>query len=104
MPRSKILRERAEKRAVAINPVTVALEAGRSRTLIGSDRCAYPHVRELIFQAGGKRRIPGSNKVDIVAKLRGIIGSLQAELSAAQTLLAAQRITIETFEVTHKRS
>lgn len=94
-PRSKILQERSTKRGVAINPVTVALEAGRSRTLIGSDQCAYPHVRELVLQAGGNRRIPNTNKVDIVTKLRGVIGALENELAAAQTLLAAQRITIE---------
>jgi hypothetical protein len=89
------LKRRAAAGQLTINPVTVALEAARSRTLIGSDRCRYPHIRELVLQASGRRQDSGVTKADVVEKLRGVIKTLQGDLASARTLLAAQRITID---------
>jgi hypothetical protein len=91
------LKKRAAAGQLAINAVTVALEAGRSRGLVGCDGCRYAHIRELILQASGHRRVSGVAKADAVEKLRGVIKVLQSDLAAARTLLAAQRITIDTL-------
>jgi hypothetical protein len=97
-PLDPTLKKRAATGRLVINPVTVASEAGRSRTLVGSDDCAYPHIRELILQAGGRRRDDGVTKADIVEKLRSALKTLQEDLDTARTLLAAQRITIDALK------
>lgn len=93
-PKDPTLAKRAKEGRLAINPVTVAKEANRSRTLVGSDNCAYPHIRELILQAGPKERASPTGK-DVIAELRRTIQGLQQDLAVARTLLAAQRITID---------
>jgi hypothetical protein len=92
------LKRRSTSGKLIINPVTVALEAGRSRTLIGGEGCRYPHIRELIFQASGRRQDVGLTKADVVEKLRGVVKTLQEDLAVARTLLAAQRITIDALK------
>ena len=47
-PNDKTLRERAAKKTLRITIATLALEAGRSRTLIGSDDCRYPDIRAKV--------------------------------------------------------
>ncbi|MBT2117786.1 hypothetical protein KK141_17275 [Dyella sp. LX-66] len=98
-PRDSSLLKRVHEGRLVINPVTVALEANRSRTLIGSDSCKYPHIRELVLQAGGR----GSDRPlrqDVITKLRETIKVLQGDLAAARTIMAAQRITIDALSRT----
>jgi len=74
--------------------MTVAREARRSRTLIGSDKCPYPTVRELILQASG-RHAKQVKKPDVVLMLRSKISELQMEVAKARTIIASQRIAME---------
>lgn len=47
-PRNKILKGRSARGKLKVNPSTVALESGHSRTLIGKIDCKYPRVRLAI--------------------------------------------------------
>jgi hypothetical protein len=47
-PRDPDLLKKARLKKLRINATTVAKEAGRARTLIGHDGCAYPRVRAAI--------------------------------------------------------
>ena len=98
-PKHPALLESARKGILTINPLSVSMEARRSRTLIGSEECRYPNIRELVLQAG-----PRSNrtvlKSDVVTKLRETVHVLQEELATARTLLASQRITIDALSRT----
>lgn len=100
-PRNAALSKRAQAGSLKINPSTVAREAGRSRTLIGSEGCAYGSVRRLVLQAGNRdTRGAPETKDDVVTTLRWKIAELQAQLTNARTLLAAQRITIDALSRT----
>jgi hypothetical protein len=99
-PRDPALSKRAREGRLTINPVTVSQEAGRSRTLIGSDNCKYPHIRELVLQAGARRGDRFSSQ-DVITKLRDTVKVLQGDLSAARTIMAAQRITIDALSRTN---
>lgn len=92
-PRDPLLAKRAAHGRLRINPMTVAREAKRSRTLIGSDKCPYPTVRELVLQASG-RHLKQVNKPDVVLTLRSKITELQTEIAKARTIIASQRIAM----------
>lgn len=48
-PKNKDLLVLAKQGKLRISVSTVALEAGRSRTLIGHAKCQYPHVRDKVL-------------------------------------------------------
>ncbi|MCS0627940.1 hypothetical protein NX786_01100 [Telluria mixta] len=48
VPNHPDLLKKARLKKLRINATTVALEAGRARTLIAHDKCAYPRVRAKI--------------------------------------------------------
>lgn len=49
-PATPKLRKAAEAGRLRVNIATVALEAGRSRTLIGHDNCPFPDLRRRILE------------------------------------------------------
>lgn len=49
-PANPKLKNAAEAGRLRVNIVTVALEAGRSRTLIGHDNCPFPDLRRRILE------------------------------------------------------
>lgn len=86
-PKHQRLRALAAKGALRITISSVALEAGRSRTLIGTADCAYPEIRSRILD----RRRPASQRRtqdDIIAQLRRENQSLKAENARIATQLA----------------
>lgn len=93
-PNHPRLVELGKRGCLRVNVSTVALEAGRSRTLIGTDTCRYLTVRRLIQQEGvqGPARI---TQESVINSLRERIADLRGKLQQARSLLAAQRITIE---------
>jgi hypothetical protein len=93
-PLTSELAARAREGRLHINPLTVAREAGRSRTLIGSDECKYPHIRELVLQASERTAHRHSGR-DVMDQLKSAIKELQHQLSTARTIMAAQRIAID---------
>lgn len=83
-PKLKVL---AAKGRLRVNPSSVALEAGRSRTLIGTDDCPYPAIRQRILEL--KRPIAQSRTQDeIISKLRADNKALKAENERIATQLA----------------
>lgn len=78
-PRHKLLKGRSQRGKLKVNPSTVALEAGHSRTLIGKITCRYPRVR-LKIEADQV----SSNAVPVTHT--ELIGSLRS----AKLTLAAQ--------------
>lgn len=86
-PRNQRLKALAAKGALRITVSSVALEAGRSRTLIGTTDCPYPEIRNRILdgrQPIAKRR----TQDDIIAQLRRDNQVLKAENANIATQLA----------------
>lgn len=56
-----------------ITPSSVAREAGRSRTNIGSEECPYPHVREAVLAAMDRGNVASEGRpsaAELVDRLR----------------------------------
>jgi hypothetical protein len=117
-PINKALKAAKAKGALKITISNVALEAGRSRTLIALESCRYPRVREMIKQAkDGITAIPTTH-TQLIERLRASIADLKtqkaqyqaeatvhflarikAEKEAARERAAAARLRVELIEV-----
>lgn len=84
-PTHKRLKAQKAKGALKINISNVALEAGRSRTLIALEQgCRYPRVRELIKQAkSGKSALP-TTLTELTDRLRFDKAELTAQVKKYQ--------------------
>jgi hypothetical protein len=92
-PEHKELKARANAGKLKINISNVALEAGRSRTLIALKDCRYPAVREAVRLAqGGKKALP-TTYTQLIANLR-----------AEKAVLLAEKRLLETALATHVRA
>lgn len=70
-PANKALKIRKNRGSLKFNVSSVALEAGRSRTLIATEKnCRYPRVRELIRQFKAGRTSPPTTNSKLIAELR----------------------------------
>lgn len=83
-PRHHKLAAMAKAGTLKVNATTVALEAGRSRTLIALETCRLPRIRERlrkreVGKGGGTQ--PG--RFNEIARLRGEVQRLQGELAQA---------------------
>ncbi|MDR7049197.1 hypothetical protein J2X54_001645 [Duganella sp. 3397] len=80
-PRNKQLKMRQAKGTLKVNFSSVALEAGRARTLIAlANGCRYPRVRELIKQtAAGRTDLPTTHS-ELIARLRMDKADLQEQV------------------------
>ena len=79
----------AKRGGLRVTIATVAREAGRSRTLIGSENCRYPKVREAVLAAmhnafQGERR---PSAADLVKILRADKATLERHVSILATRL-----------------
>lgn len=82
-PRNPELRRRLqEKGKIKVNVANVAKEADRSRTLIGTERCRFPDVRQAILIA--EQGIP-TGRDTVLADLRRQVAELRTELRACMT-------------------
>jgi len=81
-PRNKELKERAARRALALNPSTVAREAGHSRTLIGKEKdCRYPRVRKKIEEAKVAKNTLPTTYTELIVTLRADKKELSRQLN-----------------------
>lgn len=84
-PTNKKLKAQKAKGTVKVNVSTVALEAGRARTLIAVETgCRYPRVRELVKQIkGGKNALPTTH-TELIQRLRADKADLAAQVKKYQ--------------------
>lgn len=83
-PTNKNLIAQKKKGILKINVSNVALEASRSRTLIGMDSCRYPRVRELIRKAKVGEPAEPRTYSDLVKRLRANISDLKIQVRQYQ--------------------
>lgn len=81
---------RAAKGRLRVTVASVAQEAGVSRTLIGSEKCAYPEVRKAVLDAMGGSNEPGKRRpssADLVNNLRKDKATLDRHVKVLATRL-----------------
>ncbi|MBM6579923.1 hypothetical protein ILT44_07000 [Microvirga sp. BT689] len=86
------LRKLKEEGKLRINVATVAKEARRSRTLIGSNKCAYPQIRAEVL-AAAEVAVVNENPKAPRKHAREIIGDLRREnaiLKSEKAVLATR--------------
>lgn len=80
----------ASKGRLRVTVATVAREASRSRTLIGSDNCAYPDVRKAVLAAmdgGDETGRDRPTAADLVGRLREDKARLESHVRVLATRL-----------------
>lgn len=102
-PTQKTLRTKAKEGKLKVNPSTVALEAGRSRTLIALEDCRYPYVRQAVKLAqGGKTALP-TTYTQLIASLRADLATFKAEKRLLETTMADHVLARRKAEVHSRR-
>ncbi len=102
-PQNKTLKANARAGKLKINAVSVALEAGRSRTLIALEDCRYPKVREAVKLAqGGKKSLP-TTYTQLIENLRADLATVKAERHLLQIKMADHVLARRKAEVNSKR-
>jgi hypothetical protein len=87
-PNHPDLLKKARLKKLRINATTVAKEAGRARTLIGHDGCAYPKVRAAIKRHENPVG-PSTSYEDVNRSLREQNADLRKTVIIAASRLAA---------------
>lgn len=81
-PRNRELKARAARGKLALNPLTVSLEAGHSRTLIGkANGCRYPRVRKIIENTKVAKNATPTTYTELVDRLRAEKAELSHQLN-----------------------
>jgi len=97
-PKRPELRKKASIGMLRINPTTVALEAGRARTLIGHQNCAYPRVRAAIEAFKHDASTPATSFEEVNRRLRHENTDLRAAVIVAASRLAAMVRRMDSIE------
>lgn len=93
-PNDKKLRELAAAKKLRITVASVALEAGRSRTLIGSDGCRFPDIRQRVIEASRGENQPVTTVTRLVSSLRATNAELRGEIKALRSQQALMLVRI----------
>jgi hypothetical protein len=102
-PQNKTLKASAKAGKLKINAVSVALEAGRSRTLIALENCRYPKVREAVKLAqGGKKALP-TTYTQLINNLHADLATVKAERRLLQITMADHVLARRKAEVNSRR-
>lgn len=97
MPKNSKLIEDASNGVLKINPSSVALEAGRSRTLIGMEGCKYPEIRREVLAS--KDQSPLQMKRGAALKSLGLeIKRLEEQIRIKDTALVAAMMKIDELD------
>lgn len=97
-PRNPSLAKKARLGKLRINPSTVSLEAGCSRTLIGYDGCAYQNIRDRILELKISGPKATTSFEDINRELRHENQDLREAIKVAMSRVAAKDLQIEATE------
>lgn len=102
-PKNKKLKISAQKGKLKVNISNVALESGRSRTLIALEKCRYPKVRQEILESqGGKKALP-TTYTQLIANLRADIARLKSEKRLLEGTMANHVLARRKAEVNGRR-
>lgn len=102
-PQNKSLKENAKAGKLKINVLSVAREAGRSRTLIALEDCRYPKVREAVKLAqGGKKSLP-TTYTQLIENLRANLATVKAERRLLETKMVGHVLARRKAEMTSRR-
>jgi ABC-type histidine transport system ATPase subunit len=83
-PKNPKLRRLAAEGRLNVNPSTVALEAGRSRTLIALESCRLPSVRNRILMLSRQDEVAAPRTAaEVIIRLREQVIDLKRQLSSA---------------------
>jgi hypothetical protein len=80
-PRDKGLKAKKAKGTLRITVQNVAIEAGRSRTLIALEKCRYPRVRQMILQAKEGLEGPPTTHSELIDRLRADKAALTVQVA-----------------------
>lgn len=96
-PLNAELKKRAMVRPIGVNPSTVSLEAGVSRTLIGHDGCNYPEERQAVLKAArpSKRAVRLEDKSKRQAETLAVVLN---QLRERDTIIATLMIMVSDLE------
>ncbi len=78
-PNNQELAQKAKEGKLRINVSSVALESGRSRTLIALEKTKYPEIRRAILAVAGKGKGPESRSNAKSANYREMINELELQ-------------------------
>lgn len=88
---------RANQGKLKINPSTVSMEAGRSRTLIGMPNCALSDVRAKVLEAEAASGVY-KLRVKAIRDAKAEVEALKQSLQVSNTALASALIRISILE------
>lgn len=97
-PRDSKLAKLAVTGKLRINVASVAREAGRSRTLIGTENCRFPDIRARVLSGVEVQRGRVKGVTSVVQGLRGENKALReqvASLRSQQALILARMLAAE---------
>jgi hypothetical protein len=95
MPLNEDLKKKQRVGKLKINILTVALEAGRSRTSIGLENCRYPDIRDQILRMRPAPSSKGESMQNIAIRRSRDNRSLQSENRMLLSHNAALIIALE---------
>jgi hypothetical protein len=98
-PLNKTLKESASRGKLKINFLSVAREAGRSRTLIALEDCRYPKVREAVKLAQGGKKAPQITNTQLIQDLRQALASAKTEKRLLETKMAGHMLARRAAEI-----
>lgn len=78
-PENEKLKKLKNINRLRLNFTNVALEAGRSRTLIAMDDTKYSDIREIILR-GEKYRVKAESTTDVIQRLRDEVKELEKKI------------------------
>lgn len=102
-PKNKTLKAKAKSGKLKINTSNVALEAGRSRTLIALEDCRYPKVREAVKIAQGGKKASPTTYSELIQSLRADLAAVKAERRLLETTMADHVLARRKAEVHARR-
>ena len=102
-PNNKKLKASVKAGKLRVNTLNVALEAGRSRTLIGMDGCRYPAVREAIRLAQGFKKSVPTTYTQLIQNLRSDLAQAKAESKMLQLQITTHFTARMTAEESARR-